>query len=167
MLPKILNHERTNPFCNREKRVKFINMKKEPMVSFNLQSIKEYLITRLQPEVIYLFGSYASGSIKPESDIDLAVLGESIYSKKNIFESALDLGVILNRDVHLIDFQNTLPSLKIQIISKHKILFCKNHENRLFYEMNALKEYQKLNEEREIVLKSKLKDFQWKLFSIK
>jgi len=142
-------------------------MKKEITFSIKLQSIKEYLISQLQPEVIYLFGSYATGFIKPESDIDLAVSGESFYPKKKIFDTALDLGVILNKDVHLIDFRSTTPSLKIQIISNNKILFCKNHEKKLFYEMNALKEYEKLNEEREIVLKSKFKDFQWKLFSTK
>jgi predicted nucleotidyltransferase len=36
--------------------------------------IRDKIIQEVDPDVIYLFGSYATGNIKPESDLDLLVL---------------------------------------------------------------------------------------------
>lgn len=133
----------------------------------NLDVITDFLKSPFKPLAIYLFGSYASGNEKPESDVDLAILGDRSFDKKKLFDAALELGVKTNKDVHLVDFQTAPPLLKVEIISKGKILFCADGEKRLVYEMRALKEYEKLNEEREIIFKAKIKDFSWKLFSTK
>lgn len=52
------------------------------------------IVTRLQqaePQKIYLFGSYASGTANKESDIDLLLLKESILSRSREMVAARKL----------------------------------------------------------------------------
>lgn len=39
-----------------------------------IRSLAEIIATRFQPQKIILFGSYARGDIRPESDIDLLII---------------------------------------------------------------------------------------------
>ena len=42
-----------------------------------LNTITQKLVERIQPEKIVVFGSYATGQAKPESDVDLLIILES------------------------------------------------------------------------------------------
>jgi predicted nucleotidyltransferase len=44
-------------------------------------SVVEHIVTLYQPQKIILFGSYAYGSPKPESDVDLLVIMETALSE--------------------------------------------------------------------------------------
>ncbi|MHC4442099.1 MAG: nucleotidyltransferase domain-containing protein [Planctomycetota bacterium] len=47
------------------------------MVSANIQNILDKLITDYAPEKVILFGSYASGNPRPDSDIDLLIIKDT------------------------------------------------------------------------------------------
>lgn len=86
----------------------------------NLEALQDSgLITRLEnecrPDAIVLFGSYLDGRDRPESDIDIAVIGgRDVETDLGSFETKLD------RDIHLVEieavkdedeaFQNTLAN---------------------------------------------------------
>jgi predicted nucleotidyltransferase len=48
-------------------------------VDLALEEALKLLVNRLNPLGVYLFGSQASRTLRPESDLDLAVLGEKPY----------------------------------------------------------------------------------------
>ncbi len=55
------------------------------------QKIIKYLGDKLSPVSIYLFGSYAKGNIRPESDVDIAFLADGEKDEYQIFNVAQGL----------------------------------------------------------------------------
>ena len=127
------------------------------------KKIKIFLVKQLKPQTIYLFGSYVKGNFNINSDIDIAVLLNKKVNKFCLFDTACELGAIIDRDVDLVDFEDVPLTLRFQILKNKKIIYCQDNEQRLYYEMMALSKYQKLNDEREIVLNAKLGDGIWTL----
>ncbi|OHD10820.1 MAG: hypothetical protein A2086_15135 [Spirochaetes bacterium GWD1_27_9] len=125
--------------------------------------ILDYLLNNTKALTIYLFGSILKENFNNESDIDIAVIFDQKIPKEDLFNHSLNLGVLLKRDIDLVDFKESAVTLRIEIIKAGKVIFCENEETRLFYEMISLTEYQKLNEEREIVIKTKYGDKIWML----
>jgi len=116
------------------------------------QKIIKYLGDKLSPVSIYLFGSYAKGNIRPESDVDIAFLADGEKDEYQIFNVAQGLAGIIKRDVHLIDLKKVSTVLQMQVVGTGKVLFCDNEMKRASFEMLTLKKYARLNEERQIIL---------------
>ncbi len=101
-------------------------------------------LIRADKEVVafYLFGSAASGKLKPLSDLDFAVLLNQKLSKTEILEKNLELiGIIsehLNTDEFDLVILNTAPQRFVHnILKTGKLQFCKNNTFLIdFMEMN-------------------------------
>jgi predicted nucleotidyltransferase len=65
----------------------------------------EILDDALQPiqgiEAAFIFGSFARGDVRPDSDVDAMVIGEGLDSTE-LGRAALSSSVLLNRDVHIL-----------------------------------------------------------------
>ena len=114
--------------------------------------IVEYLKDKLKPRFIYLFGSFAKGEGRQDSDIDLA-----IYMDKEI--SAYDLFIISNkrsfevkRDVQIVDLRDIDTVFAAQIVGNREELYCEDEALKANYNIRAFKDYAKLNEERKVIL---------------
>lgn len=132
-----------------------------------IEIIKRKIIEELNPELIYLFGSYAKNCENDESDIDVAVLCEEKINSVKLFNLQLSLGQLVNRDVDLIDMADIDIPFKIEIISAHYPLFELSSELRYEFEMNTISQYGRFNEEREIIFEKRLGltgGELWKLF---
>ncbi|MEX2480093.1 MAG: nucleotidyltransferase domain-containing protein [Gammaproteobacteria bacterium] len=74
-----------------------------------------------------LFGSFARGTPRADSDIDVAVLAVDAAARASLaaaYHQRLgDLGTALARDVHLIDFESTDPALRRTIVARGVALF--------------------------------------------
>lgn len=116
------------------------------------KEITEYLRDKLSPFLIYLFGSYAKGNIRPESDVDIAFLADGEKDEYQIFSVAQGLAGIIKKDVHLIDLKKVSTVLQMQVVGTGKVLFCDNEMKRATFEMVTLKKYARLNEERQVIL---------------
>jgi predicted nucleotidyltransferase len=116
------------------------------------ETIVHFLVQKITPYVIYLFGSEAKQQTRRDSDIDLAYLSEQELSHYERFMIAQELAGILNRDVDLIDLKSATTVFQAQIVATGKVLYCNNHHKRVLFEMKVLKEYAKLNEERKVIL---------------
>lgn len=114
--------------------------------------IIEYLQEKINPDVIYLFGSAAKGQMHSESDIDIAYLGEKKLNAYEIFMIAQGLADKLKKEVDLVDLEQSSTVLQAQVIGKGKVIYCRNQEMRMLFEMVALKKYARLNEERKVIL---------------
>jgi len=117
-----------------------------------LNLIKEFLVKQVEPYLIILFGSAASGKLRPDSDLDLAFLSDLKFDAYDIFLYANRLADSLGRDIDLIDLGKASTVLKAQIIGKGKVIFNGDNLRRMVFAMNALKEYAVLNEERQCIL---------------
>lgn len=105
------------------------------------------------PFVIYLFGSFAKGEYKQDSDIDIAFLSETTVDGYTLFMLAGELAELFGREVDLIDLKTSSTVFKAQVVGTSKVLYCNDEQKRLLFEMRALKEYALLNEEREPILR--------------
>lgn len=117
-----------------------------------LELIRNRLITRVSPSLIYLFGSYSKGTEHASSDIDIAYMSDVVLSEYERFMLAEELASELNKDVDLVDLKLATTVFQTQIIATGKLIYCTDELLKMKFEMLTLKMYAKLNEERQVVL---------------
>jgi predicted nucleotidyltransferase len=117
----------------------------------DFEAIKSFLIEELAAELIYLFGSYAKGKERPDSDLDLAFLTSEEIDDYQRFLTAQKLASKLNIDVDLVDLKKASTVFQVQII-QGRLLYSKNKQQKQEFEMLTLKKYARLNEERKEII---------------
>lgn len=113
------------------------------------------LIRKSAPGLIalYRFGSQVTGTARPDSDIDLAVLAHDPIPNMRRFELAQDLAAQLHRDVDLVDLRTATTVMRMQVLSNGTCLDAPDEPARREFEMYAYSDYARLNEERREILK--------------
>ena len=104
------------------------------------------------PAVIYLFGSAALGNVHPQSDIDLAFLPVRACDPVEVFDMANRLAEVLGRHVDLIDLRRASTVMAKEVIRTGRVVAQADPPSRQEFEMLALANYARLNEERQPVL---------------
>lgn len=118
------------------------------------QVIVDFLVQELDPLLIYLYGSYAKGKARPNSDVDLAFYANQQSDPYEIFLLANQLAMQLRKDVDLVDLRTASTVFRAQVISTGELLLCSDRFFKENYEIRVLKEYTKLNEERKEILEA-------------
>ena len=107
-------------------------------------------------QAIYLFGSAASGALRPDSDVDIAVLLPAALARRvgNLSGSELRLALEsgLSRDVDLINLRQAPTVFQNQIIVDGRRIHCADEGAADEFEMHVLSLYQKLQAERAGIL---------------
>lgn len=119
-----------------------------------IEQIKKFLIDKLNPYLIIIYGSAANGRMRADSDIDIAYLsarGEDIQDYDR-FKLAQEMAKNLDRDVHLIDLRQVSTVLQAQVVTQGKVILDQEPLRRQEFFMLVLKEYARLNEERAPIL---------------
>ena len=114
----------------------------------NIATINHFLQKSMAPFLLILFGSCGKGSMRSDSDVDIAFLSEKEYGAYEVFIIAQELATLIGRDVDLVDLCRASSVLKAQIVSSGKVIYCADEAQRMVFFMNALKEYAVLNEHR-------------------
>lgn len=117
-----------------------------------IESIKSQLVQAIDPFLIMIFGSYAKGNTREDSDIDIAFFSNQKFNEYEVFTVAQQLADKLGREVDLIDINKASTVFKAQIIGTGKVIYCSDETQRMNFMMRALKEYALLNEERAVIL---------------
>lgn len=119
-----------------------------------IAQIKDFLLEKIDPDFIVLFGSQATGNTHSQSDVDLA------FHKKNhqlssydTFMLAGELASMIGVDVDLIDLNTASTVFRAQIFGKGKLLYAKSDYEFNVYEMKVFRMYAELNEQRQEVLR--------------
>ena len=99
-------------------------------------------------ELIYLFGSQARKDATPESDFDFAVRGAATLSIDKRLELASGLSALVKGDVDVLDLREASTVMQVQVLKDGKLLYFKSALLRDEFEMYALSDYVRLNEER-------------------
>lgn len=113
-----------------------------------IAALVQHLEGCLQPQAIYLFGSAAHGGLRPDSDVDVAVLTATRLADGERYELAADLAGICRRDVDLIDLGSATTVLQAQVVAKGRLIAEEVPLARALFAMRALKAYAMLSEER-------------------
>lgn len=114
--------------------------------------IIDFLKKEFSPKFIYLFGSFAKGEGRNDSDIDLAIYTDEIIDPYTLFIAANNLSFEVKRDVQLVHLKDISTVFAAQIVGKKDVLYCEDENLMANYDIRAFKEYAKLNEERQIIL---------------
>lgn len=111
------------------------------------------LIRRDLPQVqaIYLYGSFARGEQRADSDLDLAVLPEPDATPDTL-AMAGTLRWELGRDVDLVDLRRASTVLRKEIVADGLCLYARDAGYAVAWEARVLSDYAKLNEERAGIL---------------
>jgi len=116
----------------------------------DLETIQRVLIpyfqTRPDIQVGYLFGSVVSGRMRPDSDVDIAVLvSDRVMSRDPLkFRLKLMTGLmkVLNRDdVDCVLLNQAPPLLAHRILSKGKLIFERSASHRVAFQVRAVNRY--------------------------
>ena len=121
-------------------------MNDNALIEFVRQAIPDLI-------ALYRFGSQAKGNIRPESDVDLAVLARNPVPALRRFELAQELAAQLHRDVDLVDLRSASTVMRMQVISTGECLDSPDESARREFEMYVYSDYARLNEERREILK--------------
>ncbi len=120
------------------------------------QIIETILSHYPQTQAIYLFGSYAAGQERADSDVDIALLLPPEMAKRagNLALSQLHLSLSeqLGKEVDLINLRQVSSVFQKEIIMAEQKIFCADTAVADEFEMLTLSFYQKLNEERREIL---------------
>ena len=117
-----------------------------------IEKINSFLIEKIKPFIIYLFGSSVNGIFREDSYIDIAFITNNQFSEYELFIIAQELADILKREVDLINLENASTVFKAEIVGNGKVIYCNNDTRRMYFEMYAFKDYALLNEERAVIL---------------
>lgn len=114
--------------------------------------IVEFLIGKLDPKIIYLYGSFARKEGRSDSDVDLAFCGEHSMSTYELLMLANQLALKIKKDVGLVNLQAASAVFQAQVVSGGEVLYSPNEVLRANYEIRVYKEYAMLNRERKPIL---------------
>ena len=114
--------------------------------------IVEAALRPFAPLVVYLFGSCASDRLRPDSDVDLAFLPAQPAEPYAVYCAAQELASQLGRDVDLVDLSHASAVLKAQVVGTGQRLLTRDAYRAAEFEMYALSDYARANEERREVL---------------
>jgi uncharacterized protein len=119
------------------------------------QKIKDFLVDKLNPAYLIVFGSQAKDTAHNDSDMDIAFYQENqAFSSYEVFMMAQELADIIKMEVDLIDLQKASTVFKAQIYSIGNVIYAQDRNLLMTQKMTALSMYAKLNEERQPILKN-------------
>ena len=116
-----------------------------------LNKMVEYLKNEINPFAIILFGSYSRNTQNKESDIDIAIKGNKIDSKK-IYGLKQKLEDISQKDVDLVDLDDISDVFRYEILMNGIKLFCQDDYKFDLYKLDMCREYLELNESRQDII---------------
>lgn len=117
------------------------------------QQVQAFLIKKINPDFIIVFGSYASGQTHKKSDIDIAFYKEyGSFSAYELFMFAQDLVEVIDIEVDLVDLKEASTVFAAQIFSTGEVIYSQNEQLQMELHMRTYSMYARLNEERQPII---------------
>src|SRR5690606_3095731 len=110
--------------------------------------------TKINPDFIILFGSFAKGTNRDDSDIYLAYFSKEQLSSYERFLLAGELAEMAGREVDLVDIKQLDTVFTIQIFSQGVPIYIQDENEFTRQKMRAYSMYATLNEQRAAVIES-------------
>ena len=107
--------------------------------------INKDICNQYRVKLLYLFGSKAKNTSSNKSDLDIAALFEDEITDfsllKRLSELSAELSKNLPGSIDLVSLNNASSLLKYEVIANNQLLYSRNEEERIMYEVLAVKEY--------------------------
>ncbi len=110
------------------------------------------ILAPFAPVVVYVFGSQAAGRSRPDSDVDIGFVPAAPCDPYAVFLAAQELAGVLGCDVDLVDLSRASAVMKAEVLRGGRRLFVGDAHRADEFEMYALSDYARTNEERREVL---------------
>ena len=101
---------------------------------------------------VYRFGSFGTPAQRPDSDIDLGLLGGTPLNSMFLFDLAGELATLAHREVDLIDLITCSTVLRAQVVATGERVFCRDSYRCESFATTAFNRYAHLNEARRAIL---------------
>ena len=120
------------------------------MLQFSEQGVIDLLLSELpEIELIYLFGSMATGKTHPQSDLDIAFWNQSSSVEElRRFAIQEQLAALFSIDVDLVDMRIASEVFRYEIVTTGRRIYTKDIERMHFIENSIWSDYLYLNEVR-------------------
>lgn len=122
------------------------------------ENLKKQLIkviqNKINPAFIILFGSFAKGTNRIDSDIDLAFFSKEQLSSYERFLLASELAEIAGREVDLVELKQIDTVFTMQIFSQGIPIYIQDENEFTRQKMRAYSMYATLSEQRAGVIES-------------
>jgi uncharacterized protein len=134
-------------------------MHQQKAKELDLELIKKWLQETF-PDLqgAYLFGSYASGYARYDSDVDLAILIPRKLNTNKLWEQAIELGCKVGLDVEIINLLNIETVFQNEIIKSGKRILTINKGACDLFEVTVYSQYLYFNESRKEIVENFIND---------
>jgi len=110
------------------------------------RALVSFLPSRREIEAAYVFGSVVTGRLRPDSDVDVAVLVSQKVMRRDPFRYRLelmaDLTAVLKRDdVDLILLNQAPPLLAHRVLKKGRLIFERSASARVAFQVRTVNRY--------------------------
>ncbi len=95
-----------------------------------IDRIRTFLDERFGLDTLWVYGSEAKGTARPDSDVDLAALFRRRPDALELFDAQGDLEEVLHREVDLVDLDQVSPILGMQVLKHGHLLVDRNPDRR-------------------------------------
>jgi|TARA_B100000315_G_scaffold118429_1_gene108533 predicted nucleotidyltransferase len=106
-----------------------------------INKVKQYAVKTPRIVAIYLYGSYAKGKTKKNSDVDLGILFSKETDGFKRIEMETDLSNLLKKDVDLVDMKKASPLLRHQIYKYGAEIYSKESDYPACFRASSMQEY--------------------------
>ena len=128
------------------------NLQRWPLAGADAAALRALRERIGEPVVVYRFGSSVEGPLRPESDLDYAVLATSALDPVQRFDLQEHLAGVLRRSVDLVDLRSASTVMRMQVISRGVTLAVGDPVEKERFELLVYASYARLNEERREIL---------------
>ncbi|OGG17352.1 hypothetical protein A3D78_04015 [Candidatus Gottesmanbacteria bacterium RIFCSPHIGHO2_02_FULL_39_14] len=107
------------------------------------EKIRDYFKKKREVAAVYLYGSFARGEEKRESDIDLAVLFRNQKDDRLALrlEYTDDLEKILKKKVEIQDLNSCRVDFAYRVLEEGNLFYSANEQIRIKFEVNTMNVY--------------------------
>lgn len=106
------------------------------------ERIRRVLAGRQDVRLAYLFGSIAAGLARRSSDADIAVLFDEVPAPAVLDLLSERLGAAVERPVDLVVLNLAPPLLAREVITRGRLLLCRDDGDRVRFETRTTARYQ-------------------------
>jgi uncharacterized protein len=116
------------------------------------KKIRTVLANKLSPKLVYIFGSMVKSRVRDDSDIDIAILTDKQIDEYKLYMVSQQLADQLKREVDIVDLSKASTVFKAEILRTGKLLYNSDNMIKMHFQLNVLKQYSLLNEERKRIV---------------
>jgi len=114
-------------------------------MEIDARTIQNYFRTQQGVQAVFLFGSFAKGKNRPESDVDIAVLLDPAIAPEDYLDRRLqlmgDLSSRLSREADVVILNEAGPVLTHQVLEQDRMLYETDHQKTTSFKARAMIQY--------------------------